>query len=154
VVFTPDEGRVVWAAADVPGSLMDRIHAFKMRKTLIIPLEAMALFSALFAPELQPILAGADIVHFADNQTVNGIAVKNYSAAPDVGRMLSSYSLRLAALAARSWVHYVPSALNIADPPSRPPATGRPECYELLNLGRMLHRIDFVFPAVFSWTEF
>ena len=154
VVFTPDEGRVVWAAADVPGSLMDHIHAFKMRKTLIIPLEAMALFSALFAPELQPILAGADIVHFADNQTVNGIAVKNYSAAPDVGRMLSSYSLRLAALAARSWVHYVPSALNIADPPSRPPATGRPECYELLNLGRMLHRIDFVFPAAFSWTEF
>jgi hypothetical protein len=29
---------------------MDRIYAFKMRKTLIIPLEAMALFSALFAP--------------------------------------------------------------------------------------------------------
>ncbi len=153
-VFMPDEGRAVWALADVPGTLMDCINAFKKRKTLIIPLEAIALFSALFAPELQSTFAGTDIVHIADNQTVNGIAVKSYSAAPDVGRMLSAYSLRLAALAARSWVHYVPSALNNADPSSRPPAPGRPESYELLNLGQALHRIDFVFPAAFSWTEF
>ena len=68
--------------------------------------------------------------------------------------MLSAYSLRLAALAARSWIHYVPSALNIADPPSRPPVPGRPEHYELLSLDLALERIDFVFPAAFSWTEF
>lgn len=154
VVFMPDADRVIWAAADVPPALMMLIGLFKKRKTLIIPLEAIALFSALFAPELQSTFAGADIVHFADNQTVNGIAVKNYSAAPDVGRMLSAYSLRLAALAARSWIHYVPSALNIADPPSRPPVPGRPEHYELLSLDLALERIDFVFPAAFSWTEF
>ena len=69
---------------------MDHIHAFKKWKTLIIPLEAITLFSALFAPELQSKFSGADIVHFADNQTMNGIAVKKYSAAPDVGRMLSA----------------------------------------------------------------
>ena len=34
----PDEGRVVWALADVPGTLMDRINAFKKRKTLFKPL--------------------------------------------------------------------------------------------------------------------
>jgi len=44
---------------------------------------------------MQSTFAGADIVHFADNQTVNGIAVMNYLAAPDVGRMLSAYSLKL-----------------------------------------------------------
>jgi hypothetical protein len=34
----PDGDRVMWAAADVPGTLMDRINAFKKRKTLFKPL--------------------------------------------------------------------------------------------------------------------
>lgn len=154
VVFEPGADRAFWAAADVPSAVMCRLHAFRQRLSQIIPLEAIALFSPIFAPELQSLLTEADILQFADNQTVNAIAVKNYASSPDIGRMLSAYSLRLARLKARSWVVYVPSALNIADSPSRPPRAGLPEFHDLLALRVALRRIDFVFPSAFSWTSF
>jgi hypothetical protein len=154
VVFNPDGVSAVWAAADVPVDLMLRLNGFRNRKTHIIPLEAIALFSAFFSPELQALFAGADVYQFADNQTVNAISVKGYSSAPDVGRMISAFSLRLVSLGTRTWVVYVPTKLNIADPLSRPPLPGLLECQALLDFGLVLHRIEFVFPSVFSWTEF
>lgn len=154
VVFHPDGRSATWASADVPVDLMLRLHSFRNRKTHIISLEAIALFSPFFSPELQNLLAGADVFQFADNQTVNAISVKGYSSAPDVGRMLSAFSLRLASLGARTWVVYVPTELNIADPLSRPPVPGMPECHALLVFGLELIRIDFVFPSAFSWINF
>jgi hypothetical protein len=116
--------------------------------------ETIALVSAWFAPELQCFLRDCDVLQFADNQAVNASAIKGYSSAPDVGRMISAYFLRLASLNARSWVHYVPSALNPADSPSRPPKLGFPEGAELSAFGLPLCRIDFVFPSVWSWSSF
>jgi hypothetical protein len=154
VVFVPGIDFVFWAAADVPFEVMSRLHVFRQRTTHIIPLEAIALVSPLFCPELSIYFQDSDVLYFADNTTVNACAVKGYSSAPDVARFISAWSLRGAAFNVRSWIHYVPSALNIADAPSRPTPAGASDEDSLKGLGFSLRRIDFVFPSVFGWSQF
>ena len=154
VVFVPGRDLVIWAAQDVPEAVLLRLHGFRPRSTHIIPLEAIAMFSPLFCPALTGYFQGADVLWFGDNQTVNFSARKGYSTAPDVARLVSSWSLRGVELACRSWLHWVPSEFNIADPPSRPTVLGLSDDSSLLALGFPLLRVDFVFPSSFSWREF
>jgi hypothetical protein len=154
VCFVPDIDFVYWAASDVPSEVMFRLHKFRPRETHIIPLETIALVSPQFCPELAVHFQDSDILYFADNSTVNASAVKGYSSAPDVARLISSWSLRGALRNSSSWIHYVPSALNIADAPSRPTPIGAANENSLKVLGFPLRRIEFVFPSEFSWSRF
>ena len=99
----------------------------------------------LIAPQLASILRGKDILHFADNQGANFIAIKGYSSAPDLARIVSVAHHRLALLQAHWWVAYVPSAMNPADAPSRGDLSALQE--------RGAIRIDFTFPSLDSWTS-
>lgn len=154
VCFVPGIDFVFWAASDVPLEVMLRLHGFRQRATHIIPLETIALVSPQFCPELAVHFQDADVLYFADNTTVNASAVKGYSAAPDVARFISSWALRGASRNTRSWIHYVPSALNIADGPSRPTPIGAADEDSLRGLGFPLRRINFTFPAEFGWSRF
>jgi hypothetical protein len=66
----------------------------------------------------------------------------------------SSWTLRSVELACRSWLHWVPSKFNIADPLSRPTVLGLSDDFSLLGLGFPLLRVVFVFLSSFSWREF
>ena len=103
----------------------------------------MALIAVYINPNLQDSLRGADVNHFADNTAANGAAIKGYSPAPDIARLVGAYHLRIARLGARIWIEYVPSAANIADMPSR----GNFELVESIGA----KRIPFIFLSLASW---
>lgn len=77
-----------------------------------------------------------------------------YSSAPDVSRLTSSLSLRGAARNSRPWIHYVPSALNISDVPSRPIPSDAADEDSLKCLGFPLCRIEFIFRLVLVGENF
>jgi hypothetical protein len=96
-------------------------------------------------PKLQSVLKGRDILHFADNQGANCVAIKGYSSAPDLARIASVVHLRIAHLQARWWISFVASSANPADAPSRG------DFSNLLSRGA--RRFDFVFPSLKSWKD-
>ena len=154
VVIIPGINLVLWAAQDVPASVVQRLHSLRERKTHIFPFEAIAFFGPAFFPEVLPFLRGADVIQFADNMAVNAATKKSYSSSPDVARRISAWYLQCASLGSRTWIHWVCSALNIADGPSRPTPAGCSEDFSLFPLGHRLRRIDFVFPSQFSWRDY
>jgi hypothetical protein len=142
IVFKPN-GETVYAETLVPAEVFQLIHGLKARKKHICTLETMALIAVYINPNLQDSLRGADVNHFADNTAANGAAIKGYSPAPDIARLVGAYHLRIARLGARIWIEYVPSAANIADMPSR----GNFELVESIGA----KRIPFIFPSLASW---
>jgi len=144
IVYKPN-GAIVYAETLVPAKVFKLVHDLRAREKHICTLETMALIAVYINPGLQEDLRGADVNHFADNTAANGAAIKGYSPAPDIARLVGAYHLRIARLGARIWIEYVPSAANIADMPSR----GNFELIESIGA----KRIPFVFPSMASWGD-
>ena len=68
---------------------------------------------------LPAVFTDALVIHFIDNQGVLWNAAHGSSKEPGCSMMTHTISLTQARLRARVWYEYVPSALNIADDPSR-----------------------------------
>jgi len=132
-----------FAAAEVPQEVLRRLHNLRTQKTFICPLEEIAMAAPFLSPELRDTLRGRDVLHFADNQGANCIAIKGYSSAPDLARIVSVVHLNIAKLQVRWWVAFVPSANDPADAPSKG------DFAELEAAGAV--RIDFSFPSLASW---
>jgi len=102
-----------YTASEVPQEILLRINGLrkkkKKKKSLISPLEELVMAAPFLTPELQSTLRGRDILHFADNQGANRVAIKGYSSAPDFAVM------RIALLQTRWWISFVASAANPAD---------------------------------------
>jgi hypothetical protein len=83
----------------------------KEKKQFICFLELLALAA--------PLLAGRDILHFGDNSAANTSAIRGYSSAPDMARVVSALHLQWLRLRVRKWIEYVKSGANGSDDPSR-----------------------------------
>ena len=94
---------------------------------------------------MESTLRGQDVLHFADNQGANCIAIKGNSSAPDLARIVSVAHVRISELQVRWWVAFVPSKANPADAPSRGDSSW------LIQQGAV--RLPFSFPSMSSWTE-
>ena len=87
------------------------------RKTQIIPFEALAVKQAL--AKFKHRLLCRKLVLFVDNQSVLGALRKGRSRAPDVHLILREILTSQESGQIRIYPYWVPSALNIADGPSR-----------------------------------
>jgi len=148
IAFIPQPGRrprLVFAESLVPASVLTRITVLREQQNLICPLEEIALAAPYFCPEIACDLVGRDVLHFADNTAANGVAIKGYSAAPDLALIISSMQLRIARQGIRLWIQFVPSKLNLADAPSRGDFSHL--------LGLHAERVSFVFPSFDGWSD-
>jgi len=100
IVFNSN-GAIVYAETIVPSEIFQLIDNLRARKKHICTLETMALIAVYINPSLQDDLRGADVNHFVDNTAANGAAIKGYSPAPDIARLVGAYHLRIAQLGAR-----------------------------------------------------
>ena len=87
------------------------------RMTQIIPLEAIAVLVALHRFKRE--LGQTDTILCIDNTTVLGAIRKGRSSADDVHKIITSISDLCFRLNITAHVFWVPSAMNIADDPSR-----------------------------------
>ena len=90
--------------------------------------------------ELRDVMSGRMIIHFADNQAANGVAVKGYSGARDLSTVVRIMQDEWAEMGVDPWVEYVRSAANLADQPSRG------ELGPLLSMGAV--RVPFNVPVL------
>jgi hypothetical protein len=132
----PDQ--LFFSDAEVPTEVLASLRELRHQKTFIHPLEEIGVVAPYFSPELQEVFRGRLVLHFADNQAANGAAVKGYSRALDLSRIVHSLHMRLSSLGIRLWIDYVRSAGNIADAPSR-------SDYQWLQQ-RGAQRVTFVIP--------
>ena len=122
--------------------VMNRMQA---RKTQINLYEALAtvLLLTTFATELRR----QDVVIFVDNATAKGSLVRGFSASADIAAVAAVFWELVAQGSIRAPLAWVPSALNVADGPSRPSEPGAAEF--LSSLGAVykspgLHMWDLV----------
>jgi hypothetical protein len=104
----------------------------------------MAFAAPYFHPVLAPILAGRDVIHFGDNSAANAAAVKGYSAAPDMARIVSALRIQWLVLRVNVWVEYIRSKANWADDPSR----GVVDRLEMMGA----EKLEFVSPPYQDWS--
>ena len=90
---------------------------FSIKEQYIAQLEMLAVFSVY--ESLPQVFTDALVIHWVDNQGVLWNAAHGSSTEPGCAMMTHTTSLTQARLRARVWYEYVPSALNIADDPSR-----------------------------------
>ena len=157
----PDIGRgayVVWVPArGGPGGWLGfadgaakaaevaAVRALREQKTLIMPLEAMAMGAPYFSPELQVAFAGCDVLHFADNKAANGAIVKAYSSAADLARIAGAMHVKWAELGVDPWIEFVASAANLSDEPSR--------CEYSWLVANGGVRLPWAFPPLAVWAD-
>ena len=136
VLYTDAEGRggtggvliidneVLWFRSDAR-PLTESVYKLSPRKTQIVPYEAIAVKQAL--SKFSHLLLSRKLIMFVDNQSVLGCLRKGRSRKLDVHHIITDILSILGTCQIEAVPHWVPSALNIADIPSR----GCP-----LNLGR------------------
>ena len=125
-------------------------EALRAKKTYICQAEEVALSAGYFSPELAELIAGEDVLHFADNKAANAGAIKGSSASPDMARIVSALHLRWVALGISPWVEFVKSGANLADLPSRVPDQGVAAATQLIRaMGAAL--VPFTMPPYRSW---
>ena len=89
----------------------------QQRITQIIPLEAMALTVAMEVFKMH--IAGSKCVFFVDNQSVLGALRRGRSRAEDIHQIICWTIDRVVQLSVMPYFLWVPSSMNLADPPSR-----------------------------------
>ena len=143
VVWVPGAdggGRTFFADAEADRATLQSIYGMREQRTLICPLEAVALAAPYCCPELRVHLEGRDVLHFADNMAANAAAMRGDSAAADLARVQSVMHARWHALGLSPWVEYVRSKANLSDLPSR----GQ---YDAL-VGMGAKRVEFRVPSL------
>jgi hypothetical protein len=102
----------------------------------------LGLVAPYLCPQLEALWDDADVIHFGDNESANGVAIKGASRARDLSRLALILHARLASSATRLWIERVTSEGNIADEPSRD------ELGALEAMGAS--KIEFVFPDLLA----
>ena len=133
-------GKLAFAEAPADVELLQSLADMRVQKTFVCALEAVAMLAAYLVPELEDSLRGRMVIHFADNQAANGVAVKGYSGARDLAKVVRIMQDTWSVLRIDPWVEYVRSAANLADQPSRG------ELGPLLRMGAV--RVPFNVPAL------
>ena len=118
------DNEVLWFRSDAR-PLTESVYKLSPRKTQIVPYEAIAVKQAL--SKFSHLLLSRKLIMFVDNQSVLGCLRKGRSRKLDVHHIITDILSILGTCQIEAVPHWVPSALNIADIPSR----GCP-----LNLGR------------------
>ena len=103
-----------WVGGHIPSSLRGALHH---RATQIFPFEVIAIWAALqvFRGHLQ----GRRLLLFIDNQSALAVTSKGTSTATDVQAIVSCMWDLIDSLNIQAAFRYVPSKLNLSDPPSR-----------------------------------
>ena len=126
IVYTDAQGRGGIGAAIISGSTklffketMDQRFLSKLigRETQIIPLEAIAVLVALHRFKRE--IGQCDLVLLIDNTSVLGATRKGRSSADDVHEIVTAISDLCFEINVTKHLFWVPSAMNIADAPSR-----------------------------------
>ena len=112
-VFIPAAGTPSWFTLALPEPLADLTH----RKTQIIALESLAVLVALRV--WGPSAALRHLVIFVDNSCALSSCRRGVSSAGDLSELAHIIQQLLYSLRLRAHFFWVPSALNLADPPSR-----------------------------------
>ena len=108
------EDRAFWFEDSAPLAFY---QGLEIRKTQIIPLEALAVLSAIM--KFGNMIVGGRILVFVDNQSVLGALRKGSSPSQDLLRIVGAVWDEANRLNIQAIFLWVPSALNIADFPSR-----------------------------------
>ena len=121
VPLTGGGGKLLYAEGRASIRLMQCLRRLHDKKTYVCPLEAVAM-NAPFVCSTEGVLdsiRGRDVIVLADNQGVNGAAVKGFAGARDLACIVG-YTRRVwHDLDVDPWVEYVRSKANLADDPSR-----------------------------------
>ena len=108
------DGEFQWMAGRVPSAVASKL---KERKTQIFPFEVIAAVVSLI--KWGPLLDGRRIIFFVDNVGARGSLASGRSSQPDVhGIVRAAWQVAVKYRLAVFFV-WVPSALNVADGPSR-----------------------------------
>jgi hypothetical protein len=112
-------GKIAFAEAEADDDLLMGLARLREQKTFVHPLEALAMLGPYVCSELASSIEGRAVLHFADNKSANGAAVRAYSGARDFAAIVRAMQIAWANLRVDPWVEYVRSAANLADWPSR-----------------------------------
>ena len=110
------DGEVLWFRSDAK-RLTREEYCLVPRKTQIVPYEAIAVLQAL--SKFSSRLLGRQVLIFVDNQSVLGCLRKGRCKKLDVHHIITDILSILITCQIEAVPHWVPSALNIADVPSR-----------------------------------
>ena len=140
ITWVPDEhgGGVMRHASAAPSrGYLQRLFDLRAQKTLVCPLEEVGIASPYLNDEFARDVAGWQVVHLADNKAANSGAVRAYSRAADLAKVVSAMHDRWSQLRITPWIEFVKSEANAADLPSR-------ELFgELVALGSEEVELDF-----------
>ena len=118
--------------ADVTPEICQRFSG----TSLIYALEAIAAIAAVV--QNQETLSGKAVLLFVDNTAALNAIIKSSSPDDVTAALIRLFWSVIATRSIDIWIEWVPSAQNLADPPSRgknmPLLGGRSECFEDLNL--------------------
>ena len=104
----------MWFGGFIPESIGKALHP---RKTQIFPFEVIAIWAAIMA--FKPHLTNRHVLFFVDNQSALASSAKGTTTASDVQEIISSMWDFIQHSGIHAAFRYVPSKLNLADPPSR-----------------------------------
>ena len=104
----------VWSGGFVPRSVSSLLHS---RKTQIFPFEVIAVWVAFYM--LRDFVAHHPLVVFVDNQSALASVAKGTTSALDVQHIVTSLWDLTFDIPVSVAFRFVPSKLNLADPPSR-----------------------------------
>ena len=116
----------VWAAGTVPPDVVSLLHP---RETQINPLELLAVLAAI--EQFSASARGSRVLFFLDNTAALGILLRGSSPQSDLNALAEAILARCLELHLTPFWRWAPSALNMADPPSRgraPPFGRRVPC--------------------------
>jgi hypothetical protein len=132
-----------FAGAKAPPALIAASRDLRDKDQMVCFLEAVAVAAVYESPQIASRIAGRDVLHWIDNTSALYSAVKGYSGAPDIARVVSMLQSRWLHLRIYPWLEFVKSEANLSDDPSR----GR--VADLLRAG--MQRVPFVFPSPAQW---
>ena len=110
-------GDVQWMRSHVRSFFQKHSVRLSKRVTQIIPYEAIAVLQALCT--WRHSLIGKQVLLFIDNTSVLGCVRKGRSRSEDVHEIIALILYTLESANIKAFAHWVPSALNVADVPSR-----------------------------------
>ena len=121
MVLSQDPSHVLWTSTRAVPAFLELLLP---RRTQIHALELVALPLAL--RQWEALCRGRDVICFIDNASALGALRKGSSSAADLNALAFTTLALAASMTSSLFLHWVPSALNIADPPSRgtPPPLG------------------------------
>ena len=127
-------GEAVFASARIPGKIVKGLH---QRRTQINAFEVIAAWCAVSAAPVDR--TDRDVILFVDNTVAAFCIMKGSSSASDITAIVGCFWEVVERFRISLAVHWVPSAMNCADPPSRQrrPPLGASASYSKIHWHRL-----------------